>query len=300
MDRSCTNCGADDPGAVPAVRRVRHAAGRRGGAGRGPPVRDGRQLGPEGLHRARRAPRPGDPARGPDPLLRRDAGRLRVPRRHDREDHRRRDRRGLRAAGPPRRRRAACGRGRRRDAARPGHPQRPARRRPGASGWWSGPGRDRRRRVRRGEHRSARPDGRHDGDLVGHGAERAAVRGPARRVDVRPGQRSGRTSRRWRPSPRSGRTEACSRPTGSSRSRRVREAGQSAADTAAAGHAAVRRPAARRTRTPSGTAACAAPSLAHDGRRPRQPQDRDDRVRRSEARGARRASRPSPEALRTS
>ena len=52
--------------------------------------------------------------------------------------------------------------------------------------------RDRRRHLRRGEHRPARPDRRHDDHLLGDGAERAAARGPHRRLDVRARPRHGR------------------------------------------------------------------------------------------------------------
>ena len=125
--------------------------------------------------------------------------RLRVARRDHREDHRRRDRRGLRAARPPRRRpppggqaaaetkRAlatlndeleqvwgvrlvnADGRGDRRGQLRAATQRRPAR-----------PHRARRSKV-----------------STGHGAERAAARGPHRRVRRTRGRRFRRGSRRW-------------------------------------------------------------------------------------------------------
>ncbi len=119
-----------------------------------------------------------------------------------------------------RRRRAACGRGGRRDAARPGHPQRPARRDLGRPAGGSDRDRDRRRRVRRGEPWSARPDGRHDGDLVGDGAERATVRGPDLAASTYDLVSDRVTVEAWRTSTRAAERRArCSRPTGSSRSR---------------------------------------------------------------------------------
>ena len=189
---TCSTCGADIPDRYRRVRVVRHAA--RGGAGgrRDHPLRDGRQLRPEGVDRARRASRSGDAARGPDPVLRRDARGLRVARRHDREDHRRRHRRGLRPAGPSRRRRAARGRGGRREPARAGDPQRPARGDLGRAPRGPDRRRDRGRHLRRGEHRPARPDRRHDDHLVGDGAERAAAGGPHRRLHLRARPRHGR------------------------------------------------------------------------------------------------------------
>ena len=124
-------------------------AGR--GRGRGPPRGHPRHLGPQGLDGARRAARPRGAPRGPEPLLRRHARRVRIARRHDREDHRRRDRRGLRAAVPARGRSPPGRRGGGRVAARAGDPQRRAR---------AGLGRPARRpdrRSRPARSRSARP-----------------------------------------------------------------------------------------------------------------------------------------------
>ena len=59
------------------------------------------------LHRPRRAPRPGVAARGHGPLLHRDAGRHRPPRRARGEVHRRRDHGRLRRSSPARGRRAS-------------------------------------------------------------------------------------------------------------------------------------------------------------------------------------------------
>ena len=64
-----------DPGPLPAVRIVRDASRGRARGQRDPALRDRRQLRPQGLDRARRAARSRVAARGPDPLLRRDAGR---------------------------------------------------------------------------------------------------------------------------------------------------------------------------------------------------------------------------------
>src|SRR5690349_4244192 len=115
------------PGPLPAVRELWDAARGQHRAARDPPLRDGRQLRPEGLHCPRRTPRPRVVARRPDPLLRRDAGDLRVAWWDDREDHRRRDRRGLRHPRPSGRRRAAGRRGRGREPASAREPERPAR-----------------------------------------------------------------------------------------------------------------------------------------------------------------------------
>ena len=84
----------------------------------GPTDRHDHLLRPEGLDRARRAPRPRGAARGQGALLHGHGGRDHAPRRQDREVHRRRDHGRVRPAAAARGRRAARRARRRRHAAR--------------------------------------------------------------------------------------------------------------------------------------------------------------------------------------
>ena len=107
----CPGCGEENP---PKFRLCGYcgtplaATGSAAGA-RGAQDGDHRLLRPEGLHRARRAPRCRGDARGQGALLPGHGRRDRPPRRQDREVHRRRDHGGVRPAARARGRRVARG-----------------------------------------------------------------------------------------------------------------------------------------------------------------------------------------------
>ena len=146
------------------------------------------------VDRPRRTARSRVPAHRDVALLRADAGRARVPRRHRREVHRRRRDGGVRDPGRPRGRRRPGGSGGARDAGRP----RRAERRPRTRVVRDAADADRRqhrpRRGRRSERGSGARHRRRGQHRRTPGAGGRARRDPDRRGDVRPG--AGRDRRR--------------------------------------------------------------------------------------------------------
>src|SRR5262245_25420161 len=89
LDDSMSQLRRGKPAEVQVVRLLRYPAGSRPRSARARGAQDGdhRLQRPQGLHRARRAPRLRGAARGEGALLQRDGGRDQAPRRQDREVH---------------------------------------------------------------------------------------------------------------------------------------------------------------------------------------------------------------------